>query len=305
MKLHILTYLTLLAAASLKACPCGCMRPSVDTLPERTLGTGNTWSVDVRHDTIDQNERNDGEHAHFVGQHRYDTVTIESHVGDTTWSLSLPRIERSISTNMAAPAINTTQSYSGLSDASLTARFNWKGFTVTAGAKLPTGESDRTLNVSRRYLQLGTGSTDIILGLRKDMTTTGSAFGSFVQIGAQVPVAYDETFRPGTTFDAALGFRLKLNGELTLAAQASATRQFRDSNTMGQVDAAYAYDSETSVLSTAYTTGLIWTPNDKTRVYIHISEPLHTKNYVIDSSGAASNPVRASSIVSIGVTRQF
>jgi hypothetical protein len=74
---------------------------------------------------------------------------------------------------------------------------------------------------------------------------------------------------------------------------------------MGQVDAAYAYDSETSVLSTAYTTGLIWTPNDKTRVYIHISEPLHTKNYVIDSSGAASNPVRASSIVSIGVTRQF
>lgn len=305
MKHPILTSLTLLAAASLTACPCGCMRTSVDTLPERTLGAGSTWSVDVRHDTIDQNERNDGEHAHFVGKHRYDTVTIESHVGDTTWSLSLPRIERIISTNMAAPATNTTQSYSGLSDASLTARFGWQGFTVTAGAKLPTGESDRTLNIPRRYLQLGTGSTDIILGLRKDITSAGSAFGSFAQIGAQIPVAYDETFRPGATLDAALGFRLKLNGELTLAAQASATRQFRDSNTMGQVDATYAYDSETSMLSTAYTTGLIWTPNDKTRVYIHISEPLHTKNYALDSAGAAINPVHASSTVSIGVTRQF
>lgn len=305
MKFNSFTLMTLAAAASLSACPCGCMRPSVDTLPERALDTGSAWSVDVRHDTIDQNERNDGAHAHFIAQHRYDTVAIESRFGAATWSLSLPRIERIVSTNLVAPATNTTQSYSGLGDASLAARFGWQGLMITAGVKLPTGESRRTLDVSRRYLQLGTGSTDLILGLRKDLTDAGSTFGSFVQIGAQIPVAHDETFRPGATFDAALGFRLKLNSELTLAAQASAVRQFRDSNTTSQVDAAYAEDLESSVLSTTYTTGLIWTPNDKTHVYIHISEPMSTKNYALKSTGATINPVHASSVVSIGLTRQF
>ena len=305
MRFNPLTLLTLAAAASLPACPCGCMRPSVDTLPERALAAESAWSVDVRHDAIDQNERNDGAHAHFVARHRYDTVTIDSRVGGTMWSLSLPRIERIVSTNLLPPATNTTQSYAGLGDASLTTRFDWRGLTVTAGAKLPTGESDRTLNVSRRYLQLGTGSTDLILGLRKDLTDTGSPLASFIQVGAQVPVAHDETFRPGATLDAALGLRLRLNGELTLAAQVSATRQFRDRNTTGQVDAAYAEDLESSVLSTSYTTGLIWTPNDKTHVYVHISEPMSTKNYALKPTGATINPVHASSIVSIGLARQF
>lgn len=295
----------LAAAASLSACPCGCMRPSVDTLPERALGTGSNWSVDVRHDSIEQNERDNGAHAHFVARHRHDTVTVETRLGEATWSLSLPRVERIVSTNLPAPAANATQSYAGLGDASLTARLAWRGLTVTAGAKLPTGQSDRALAVARRYLQLGTGSTDIILGLRKDLTDSQAPLGSFLQIAAQAPVAHERTFRPGATLDATLGGRLRIGGELTLAAQVSATRQFRDSNTTGRVDAAYAEDLESSVLSTAYTAGLIWTPNARTHVYLHVSEPMSTRNYALKSTGAAINPVHASSTVSVGLTRQF
>lgn len=304
MKTIHLTLLTLAAAASLRACPCGCMRPNVDTLPERALADGNTWSVDLRHDAIDQNERNDGAHAHFVAWHRYDTLAIETRLGDTTWSLSIPRVERIVSTNLLPPATNTTQSYSGLGDASLTARTDWQGMTLTAGVKLPTGQSDRTLAIPRRYLQLGTGSTDLLIGVRKDIAA-GSTLGAFAQITAQAPVAHDDHFRPGSTLDAALGVRIRLGEAVTLAAQISATRQFRDSNTMMAVDAAYAEDLESSVLSTTFTPGVIWSPNAKTRVYAYVSEPIGTKNYALKSSGATINPVHASTIVSIGLTRQF
>lgn len=281
------------------------MRPSVDTLPERALNAGNTWSADVRHDSINQNERDDGAHAHFVARHRYDTVTVESMLGGATWSLSLPRIERIVSTNAAPPAANTSQSYGGLGDATLTARLDWQGLTVTAGAKLPTGESNRSLAVPRRYLQLGTGSTDLILGLRAGFGGAADTVTGFAQIGTQLPVAHDSHFRPGTTLDAAVGLRARLGAELTLAAQVSATRQFRDKNTMGSADPAYAEDLESSVLTTTFTPGLIWTPNAKTRVYVYISEPMSTRNYALKPTGAPINPVHASSIVSVGLTRQF
>lgn len=300
-----LTLLILAAAASLTACPCGCMRPNVDTLPERALDTGNTWSIDYRHDAIDQNERDDGAHAHFVARHRYDTLAIETQLGGATWSLVLPRIERIVSTNLAAPAVNTTQAYSGLGEASLTARFGWRGLTVTTGLKLPTGESDRALAISRRYLQLGTGSTDVILALRRDFGAREDLLAGFAQIGGQGPVASDDAFRPGATIDASLGLRLRVNAEIALAVQVSATRQFRDRNTMGAADPAYAEDLESSVLSTAITPGIIWTPNARTRVYLYLSEPLSTKNYAAKPTGGIVNPVHASSILSIGLTRQF
>ncbi len=305
MKLTSFTLFSLAAAATLQACPCGCVRPSVDTLPERALGTESTWSVDFRHDTIEQDEREDSAHAHFVARHRYDTVIIETRTGATTWSLSIPRIERIVSTNLLPPATNTAQSYAGLGDVSLSGRFEWQGMTVTAGAKLPTGESNQTLATSRRYLQLGTGSTDLLLALRKDFGVSGAMVTGFAQLGTQTAVVSDDNFRPGATVDAAIGIRLRLNEELSLAAQVSATRQFRDKNTMGTVDAAYGEDLESSVLSTTFTPGVIWTPNAKTHVYAYISQPMSTKNYALKPTGATVNPVHASTILSIGLTRQF
>jgi len=305
MKFTHLSLLSLAAAAALKACPCGCMRPSVDTLPERALGAEGTWSVDIRHDAIDQDERNDSAHAHFVARHRYDTVVVETRAGGATWSLSVPRIERIVSTNLAPPATNNTQAYAGLGDASLSSRFEWLGLTFTAGAKLPTGESSRTLATPRRYLQLGTGSTDLLLALRKDFGTKGDMVTGFAQLGTQTPLLADDHFRPGATIDAAIGVRVRLGDELSLAAQVSAARQFRDKNTMGAVDAAYTEDLESSVLSTTFTPGVVWTPNARTRVYAHISQPMSTRNYALKPTGATINPVHASAILSIGLARQF
>jgi len=305
MKFIHLSLLTLTAAATLRACPCGCVRPNVDTLPERALGDAGAWSVDIRHDTIDQDERNDAAHAHFVARHRYDTVVLETRAGAATWSLSIPRIERSVSTNLAPPATNTTQSYAGLGDISLSARVEWQGLTLTAGAKLPTGESNRTLATSRRYLQLGTGSTDLLVAARRDFGAPGSTVTGFAQLGAQAPLLSDDNFRPGATVDAALGIRLRLNDELSLAAQVAATRQFRDRNTMGATDAAYAEDLESSVLSTTLTPGVIWAPSASTHLYAYISQPMSTRNYALKPTGATINPVHASTIVSVGLTRRF
>lgn len=305
MKLTRLTLLSLATAATLRACPCGCIRPGVDTLPDRAPGAESTWSLDLRHDTIEQDERDGSAHAHFVARHRHDTVIIETRTGATTWSLSIPRIERVVSTNLAPPATNSTQSYAGLGDASLGGRFNWLGLTVTAGFKLPTGQSDRALATARRYLQLGTGSTDLLLALRKDFGTAGDTLTGFAQLGTQTPVLADDNFRPGAIIDAAIGVRVRPADELSLAAQVSAARQFRDKNTMGAVDVAYAEDLESSVLSTTFSLGIVWTPNARTRVYAYISEPIGTRNYALKPTGATINPVHASTILSIGLARQF
>ena len=119
----------------------------------------------------------------------------------------MPRINRIVRSNIAPTVpipnpVNTRQEVVGLGDVSLTTRFAWSDYTVIAGVKLPTGTDDLTLNVSRRYLQPGTGSTDLILGLRRDYSAADDLPQCFWQVGAQGAVASDANFRPGTTLTA-------------------------------------------------------------------------------------------------------
>ena len=149
------------------------MKVCVDNLADRSPLRPGAYSVDFRYDTIDQDERNSGAHAHFLAYHRILTGTIETQLAGQTWSIAVPRINRIVRSNIAPTVpipnpVNTRQELVGLGDISVTTRFAWSDFTVIAGVKLPTGTEDMTLNVSRRYLQPGTGSTDLILGLRRD-----------------------------------------------------------------------------------------------------------------------------------------
>jgi opacity protein-like surface antigen len=319
----LFSLLALGATTEAQACPCGCVKICVDNLADRPAITPATpFVLDVRFDAIDQNERNDAAHAHWYGSHFLTTATVETQLGGQTWTLSVPRVERHLHTDKTAVgATNYTQNLVGLGDISLGTRFAWSGFTVNVGAKLPTGNdeivfADPDGGLSRRYLQPGTGSTDVLAGVRKDFGATDSTWSEFVQFQAQGAVASDVNFRPGTTISLGAGVRYKLSENLAVSLQGSLLRQFRDKNTMRldpttQRQAAapsksvYDEDLESGGLTTSLAAGLSYKFSGATSAYLFYSQPVETRNYVAKSATSLVNPVHATAIWSLGLLHSF
>ena len=81
---------------------------------------------------------------------------------------------------------------------------------LTLGVKLPTGSFTFDPDVVDRDTQLGTGSTDILLGgfYRHSLTRKGK-FDWFAQTELDVPVLIQDQYRPGLELDAAAGVYYK------------------------------------------------------------------------------------------------
>jgi opacity protein-like surface antigen len=319
----LFSLLALGAITEAQACPCGCVKICVDNLADRPAVTpAAPFVLDVRFDAIDQNERNDAAHAHWYGSHFLTTATVETQLGGQTWTLSVPRVERHLHTDKTAVgATNYTQNLVGLGDIALGTRFAWSGFTVNVGVKLPTGNDDIVFadpdgGLSRRYLQPGTGSTDVLAGLRKDFGAADSAWSEFVQFQAQGAVASDVNFRPGTTISLGAGVRYKLSENLAVSLQGSLLRQFRDKNTM-RLDpttprqaatpskSVYDEDLESGGLTTSLAAGLSYKFSGATSAYLFYSQPVETRSYVSKSATSLVNPVHATAIWSLGLSHSF
>jgi hypothetical protein len=303
--------LALGAYTEAEACPCGCVKVCIDNFADRSVARAGAYTVDFRYDTIDQDERNSGAHAHFLAYHRILTGTIETQLAGQTWTIAVPRISRIVRSNIAPTGpipnpVNTRQEVVGLGDISVTTRFAWSDYTIIAGVKLPTGTDDLTLNVSRRYLQPGTGSTDLILGLRRDYAATSDQPQCFWQLGAQGAVFSDANFRPGTTLTATAGIRYELASPLAFSLQATALRQFRDKNTIAAAgNVAYVEDLETAAFSTHLAAGLTYKLAANTSAYVYYSRSLNTVNLADKPSGAEVNVVHSTDVWSFGLTHSF
>lgn len=310
-RVALFSLLALGAYTEAQACPCGCVRVPVDNLLDRPAAATSPFTFDVRYDYVDQNRRNDAAHAHFYAVHRNITTTLETNLGGQVWSLAIPRVDRTIRTNivptMANPnPVNTSQDVSGLGDIALSTRFKWSDYVVIAGVKLPTGEDDLTLNVSRRYLQPGTGSTDLMLAVRREYSADADHPWFFWQVGAQGAVAYDANFRPGTTLTGTLGARYDWTESLKFSLQTTAIRQFRDKNTMNAAGfTAYAEDLESAAFSTHVAAGLTYQLAAKTSAYLFYSTPLKNNNMASRTNGSLANPVHSSEIWSLGLSHSF
>lgn len=322
-RVALLSLLALGAYTEAQACPCGCVKICVDNLADRpAVSEASPFVLDVRFDAIDQNERNDAAHAHWYGSHFLTTGTVETQIGGQTWFLSIPRVERHLHTDKTAVgATNYTQNLVGLGDITVGTRFDWRGFTVNAGLKLPTGNdhivfADPDGGLSRRYLQIGTGSTDLLAGIRKDFGATDSPWSEFVQFQAQGAVAYDANFRPGTTISLGAGVRYKLSDKLAASLQASLLRQFRDKNTMrldpstprqaaAPSKSVYDEDLESGGLTTSLAAGLSYKISGATSAYLFYSQPIETRSYVEKSATSLVNPVHATAIWSLGLSHSF
>lgn len=310
-RVALFSLLALGAYTEAQACPCGCVRVPVDNLLDRPAAAASPFTFDVRYDYVDQNRRNNDAHAHFFAVHRNITSTLETNLGGQVWSLAIPRIDRTIRTNIQPSVgnpnpVNTSQDVNGLGDIALSTRFKWSDYTVIAGVKLPTGEDDLTLNVSRRYLQPGTGSTDLMLAVRREYSADAEHPWFFWQVGAQGAVAYDANFRPGSTLTGTLGARYDWTDSLKFSLQTTAIRQFRDKNTMNAAGfTAYAEDLESAAFSTHIAAGLTYQLGAKTSAYLFYSTPLKNNNMSDRPNGSQVNPVHSSEIWSIGLSHSF
>ena len=287
------------------------MKVCIDNFADRSVARAGAYTVDFRYDTIDQDERNSGAHAHFLAYHRILTGTIESQLAGQTWTIAVPRISRIVRSNIAPTVpipnpVNTRMEVVGLGDVSVTTRFAWSDYTLIAGVKLPTGTDDLTLNVSRRYLQPGTGSTDLMLAIRREYAADADHPWFFWQVGAQGAVAHDPNFRPGTTLTGTAGVRYGWTEALNFSLQTTAIRQFRDKNTMNAAGfTAYAEDLESAAFSTHLAAGLSYRLGAKTNAYLFYSTPLKTNNLATRLNGTEVNPVHSSEIWSLGLSHSF
>jgi len=291
----------LLAAAFARACPCGCVRAPADTLGLRQLQADGQFAFDLRQDTIDQDERALGAHNHIAAFHRILTFTLETQQAGVTWGLSVPHVRREMTIVMSG----ATQTLEGLGDVALSARKSFGDLTLLAGVKLPTGSSDDELLVKRRYLQLGTGSTDVLLGLRYggDVEVTGGSW--FSQLQGQVAVASDDQFTPGSTVGLTVGYSQPLADGLSLVLQAAVVRQFRDDNTQSLVDPGYAEDLESSTRVVTLTPGIVWQLGEKTSFQAFLSDPRSVRNYALKDNGTVINPIHGTRVLSLGLTHRF
>ena len=295
----ILGFLALGVFTTAQACPCGCVKVAVDNLAERPAAQAGAYTLDLRYDYINQDARNDGAHAHFTAVHRNILATIETQLLGQTVSISVPRIDRSTETSTAQGKVV------GLGDITIATRAVWEGYTVSAGIKLPTGKDDLVMLVPRRYLQPGTGSTDLLLGIRKDFGLATDNLTQFLQIQGQGSVIADEYFRPGTQLSLTAGLRYKLSESLAVSLQGTLLRQYRDKNIQRTVDATYAEDLESAGLQQILAAGLTYKFTPASSVYLFYSEAVKTTNYATKSTGALVNPVHATAIWSVGLIHTF
>jgi hypothetical protein len=81
---------------------------------------------------------------------------------------------------------------------------------VTFGVKLPTGSHTFDSDVVDRDTQIGTGSTDMLLGgFYRDSLTRNNQWDWFAQLQLDVPTLIQNQYRPGVELDAAAGIDSK------------------------------------------------------------------------------------------------
>ncbi|OIQ99345.1 hypothetical protein GALL_185820 [mine drainage metagenome] len=208
---------------------CGCTLNSDWTTQGYASGEGTR--VDIRFDYFKQTDYRHGTNS--VSRNDVQAAGVE--VQDTTinrnltlnldhgfnqdWAINVqvPMYSRSHGTYGGAyPATDEylTSSSKGIGDIRVTGRY--QGLTadhssgLTFGLKLPTGETNDTFNDGTtqvdRGLQLGTGTTDLLLG--------GYHFGNinrnwdyFTQATVQIALNTHRDFRPGNGLNASAGVR--------------------------------------------------------------------------------------------------
>jgi len=241
------------------ACACGCGVFDVGTSSMFPSGAGGTAFFGF--DYQDQNHNWSGSSsAPNANNGDKELLTYFYTAGfqymfDRSWGIQVevPYWDRTFRTDTnfgsAPPNVVSTQ-WADLGD--IRVRGIYTGFSedlstgVTYGLKLPTGDFTFNPNIVDRDSQVGSGSTDILLGaFHRQALTSDNMWSWFAQALLDQPVFTREGYRPGTEIDAAAG--VHYNGwslgevKITPLAQVIASERTRDSGPNSAIPVASGY----------------------------------------------------------------
>ncbi|MES2677851.1 MAG: hypothetical protein V4612_06040 [Pseudomonadota bacterium] len=219
----ILTALLIIAATkNAAACACGCGVFDVST--SALIPSGSGGLAFFEYDYINQNQNWHGTKSASADNNEDKKIQTQIMTAglqynfNRSWGLTLriPYLDRQVEMQGShdhdhhdEESALTTNSNRSIGDVRLTA--NYSGFFsdmstgLTFGVKLPTGEYKYS-GFDSRDMQIGTGSTDAIIGAyHLGKLSDNGALGYFVQGAWQKPIMIVKDYRPGDEFNAAIG----------------------------------------------------------------------------------------------------
>jgi hypothetical protein len=249
-----LTFLSILLAPSVaQACgACGCTLNSDWASQGYAVQPG--FRLDLRYDYFNQDQLRSGTQSVDRGSYpipndqeiqqktlnRNLTLTLD-YSPNADWGLALvvPTYNRYHMTVAAGDTDPSFSQASGLGDVRVLGRYQGfsddHSFGVQFGVKLPTGGTKQTFNAGAEVgqpldagLQLGTGTTDLLLGFYAFGSLTPD-WGCFGQVLFQKPMAERNGFRPGDGVNASLGLRYTGFAEFTPQLQLNLRAEGRES----------------------------------------------------------------------------
>jgi hypothetical protein len=233
--------LALCAAATPRASACGACGCTLHTdWASQGLSTGAGFRLDLRFDYFAQDQLRAGRNSVDRGSFQLPndreiqqrTLNRNTTLGldyspDGLWGFTalLPCFDRTHETLAPGDAGISSSRGAGVGDLRLMARYQGfqedRALGVQVGVKLPTGRTRDTFirgpqtgEPLDRGLQLGTGTTDLLLGGYASVQLAGK-WGGFAQAMYQVPGAEKDGFRPGNGLNLNAGVRYQGSGTFT------------------------------------------------------------------------------------------
>ncbi len=301
-------------APSAQACSaCGCTLNS-DWASQGLAATGG-WRVDLRYDFFEQDQlrsgtdsvpRSDFTYPNDNEVQRYtinrNTTLALDYSPNKDWGISvnLPWFDRSHATIAAGDTEISTSHDEGVGDLRIVGRY--QGFDAQRstglmfGIKLPTGNFSDTFdsgpqqgNIVDRGLQLGTGTTDLLLGVY-NFGALAPDWGYFTQAMLQVPLDSREDFKPGAGFNANFGLRYTASETFVPQLQVNARVEKREQGANADV--------ENSGATLVYLSpGMTWKISRKFSAYGFFQVPLYQRVNGLQ--------IEATEFVSLGVHYHF
>jgi hypothetical protein len=292
--------------AAMACSACGCTLNS--DWASQGLAATRGWRFDLRYDFFEQDQLRSGtdsvarsdialpsdkEVQQYTINRNYTPALDYSPNKDWDFSVALPWFDRSHATIAEGDSGISTSHDRGIGDLRMIARFH--GFDpqrstgIEFGLKLPTGKFDSTFESGPqqsatldRGVQLGTGTTDLLVGAYKFGTLTPD-WGYFAQALLQQPLNSREAFRPGTGLNLNLGLRYMANTAFVPQLQINARVEKRERGANADVD-------NSGATLVYLSPGLTWNVSRRFSVYAFVQAPLyqHVNGLQIESTQLAS-----------------
>ena len=202
------------------ACACGCGVFDVGT-SSMFPTLGDNGMVFLQYDYQDQNRNWSGSSTALADNNddkeiatHFTTLGVQ-YMFNSSWGtqIEVPYDYRTFKTDIGGGDI-VTRNWRQLGDIRLegiyTGFFADQSAGVTFGVKLPTGDFNHDLDIVGRDTQIGTGSTDILLGgFYRGNITKDEKWDWFAQGLLDVPALMQGQYRPGVELDTATGIDYK------------------------------------------------------------------------------------------------